>query len=161
MSCPCCNKERDRPQHTYQSACCCRCCCCCCYSCCWCVNGPLLQCTQTGLRVRPSGRRRDGEERARVVVRGGGEAKEEKKEKERGIARRMEVRLPADAVDLCSIQCVMAASSWSSQSQCSCHRRIHPLQVMRSTRDQQRESLNPERCVLWHAVFCKKKIITE
>lgn len=88
MSCLCCNKERDGPQHTYQSACCCRCCC---YSCCSCVNGPLLQCTQTGLRVFPSGRRRDREERAGVVVRGG-EAKEEKKEKERGITRRMEVR---------------------------------------------------------------------
>lgn len=58
--------------------------------------------------------------------------------------------LPADAVDLCSIQCVMAASYWSSQSQYSCHWRIHPLQVMRSTQDQQREPLNTE----WHIPAC-------
>lgn len=47
----------------------------------------------------------------------------EKNEKERGMVRRIEVPMPADAVEpiLCSIHCVMAASSCNSQSQLSCH----------------------------------------
>ncbi|KAM3624020.1 uncharacterized protein V6R79_018156 [Siganus canaliculatus] len=77
--------------------------------------------------------RREREERARVVVVRGREAKEEKKEKERGITRRMEILLPADAVELipCSIHCVMAASSYSSQSRHSCHWWFHPLQMVK------------------------------
>lgn len=40
---------------------------------------------------------------------------------------------PADAAELmlCSIHCVMAASSWSSQSQHSCHLWTNPLQMVK------------------------------
>lgn len=41
--------------------------------------------------------------------------------------------MPADAAELmlCSIHCVMAASSWNSQSQHSCHLRTNPLQMVK------------------------------
>lgn len=43
--------------------------------------------------------------------------------------------MPADAAELmlCSIHCVMAASSWNSQSQHSCHLWTNPLQMVTFT----------------------------
>lgn len=65
-------------------------------------------------------RRRDGEERARVR---GREAQEEKKREGERDDEENRGPMPADAVELilCSIHCVMAASSCSSQSWHSCH----------------------------------------
>lgn len=107
-------QEGDRPQHTYQSACFC----CCCFSC------PSLEEEEE----EEEGQRREskgGGERMRGT---GGEKRvgERDNKEDRG-------PLPADAVELilCSIHCVMAASSWSSQSQHSCHSWIHPLQMVK------------------------------
>jgi len=139
MSCLCCRREGERPQHTYQSACCC-------YSCCWCVcvHGPLLQCcSKRPVRVRRREGRRDRERESKGgrMRRRGKEG--QKRERERD-SKEDGGPLPADAVDLilCSIQCVMAASSRRSLSQHSCQWWIRPLQVVSSLWDQQREPFN-------------------
>lgn len=51
--------------------------------------------------------------------------------------------MPADAAELmlCSIHCVMAASSWKSQSQHSCHLWTDPLQMMKMLIEASRGSL--------------------
>lgn len=80
-----------------------------------------------------------GEGREKRESKGGGERRRgkggEKKEKRERERENEEDGgpLPADAVELmpCSIHCVMAASSWSSQSRHSCHWWTHPLQMMR------------------------------
>lgn len=95
---------------------------------------PLLQCARAGLRVcahqeRGTGKRNQTaqgcwREEERLMD------EREKREKKRD-DKRMEVHcLLMLWNSLCSIQCVMAASSSSSQSQLSCHCCTLPLQCM-------------------------------
>lgn len=80
------------------------------------------------------------------MIRGGNKGGGKKRERERD-SEKDGGPLAADAEEgiLWSIHCVMAASSWSSQSQHSCHQRVHPLQVVGRGGDQQRELSNEER----------------
>lgn len=81
---------------------------------------------------------------------------EEKRERERD-TEEDGGPLAADAVDLilCSIHCIMAASSWSNQSQHSCQQWILPLQVLGSVMGQQREPFNAGKCVARNFLWSK------